>query len=199
MKIAIGGMIAAGKSTVVSKLGRQLNMPVMTEFEKDDEVFDQLLNWLYQGKQDVEMLLQLYFLHQHWTRQKAIPNACIIDRDIIEHWIFAQTNLVGKPEVMNMYNGLFYQYYGQIKKPDIYFILDVTFEVMLDRIKQRSRKQEVENLEKNIPYLRNLHKDYTKKLASQCHIHNIPCHTIDVNSVSADAAVEIIQQFLKTR
>ncbi len=36
MKIAVGGMIASGKSTLVSRLGKALNLPVMEEFERDD-------------------------------------------------------------------------------------------------------------------------------------------------------------------
>ena len=47
MKISVGGMIASGKSTLVKNLGEDLKLPVMEEFEKDDEVFNTLLKWLY--------------------------------------------------------------------------------------------------------------------------------------------------------
>jgi deoxyadenosine/deoxycytidine kinase len=43
MKISVGGMIASGKSTLVKRLGKALDIPVMEEFEKDDEVFNTLL------------------------------------------------------------------------------------------------------------------------------------------------------------
>ena len=65
MKISVGGMIASGKSTLVKRLGEQLQLPVMEEFEKDDEVFNTLLKWLYEKKDNVEMLLQIYFIHNH--------------------------------------------------------------------------------------------------------------------------------------
>ncbi|HCB65999.1 MAG TPA: deoxyguanosine kinase, partial [Acholeplasmataceae bacterium] len=66
MKISVGGMIASGKSTLVQRLGKALDLPVMEEFEKDDEVFNTLLKWLYEQKTNVEMLLQIYFIHNHW-------------------------------------------------------------------------------------------------------------------------------------
>ena len=59
MKISVGGMIASGKSTLVKNLGEDLKLPVMEEFEKDDEVFNTLLKWLYEKKDNVEMLLQI--------------------------------------------------------------------------------------------------------------------------------------------
>ena len=70
MKIAIGGMIASGKSTLVDNLSKTLNIPAMKEFESDDVVFNTILKWLYEGVKDVEMLLQFYFLHNHWSSQK---------------------------------------------------------------------------------------------------------------------------------
>jgi len=69
MKISVGGMIASGKSTLVKRLGEALELPVMEEFERNDEVFNTLLKWLYEQKSNVEMLLQIYFIHNHWLNQ----------------------------------------------------------------------------------------------------------------------------------
>jgi deoxyadenosine/deoxycytidine kinase len=93
MKISVGGMIASGKSTLVKRLGDALDLPVMEEFEKDDEVFNTLLKWLYEQKSNVEMLLQIYFIHNHWLNQQKYKNNFIVDRDLVEHWLFAQHNL----------------------------------------------------------------------------------------------------------
>jgi deoxyadenosine/deoxycytidine kinase len=110
MKISVGGMIASGKSTLVKRLGEALNIPVMEEFEKDDEVFNTLLKWLYEQKNDVEMLLQIYFIHNHWLNQQKYNGNFIVDRDLVEHWLFAQHNLKKMPTIMNMYNGVFHAY-----------------------------------------------------------------------------------------
>ena len=42
--------------------------PIMEEFEKNDEVCNTLLRWLYEQKENVEMLLKIYFIvknHDH--------------------------------------------------------------------------------------------------------------------------------------
>ena len=61
MKIAVGGMIASGKSTLVEALAEELKMPAMYEFADDDVVFNTILKWLYEGVDNVQMLLQFYF------------------------------------------------------------------------------------------------------------------------------------------
>jgi deoxyadenosine/deoxycytidine kinase len=186
MKISVGGMIASGKSTLVQRLGKELDLPVMEEFEKDDEVFNTLLKWLYEQRSNVEMLLQIYFIHNHWLNQQKYDNSFIVDRDLVEHWLFAQHNLKSMPTIMNMYNGVFHAYMNQIKKPDLYLILDVDWENFKDRVMTRGRGQEIENFDKNKEYFYNLMKDYTTKIAAQCAVYEIPYVIINTNGLTED-------------
>ena len=191
MKIAVGGMIAAGKSTLVHQLGKALDLPVMDEFDEDDNVFNTLLRWLYEGKADVEMLLQVYFIHNHYLNQKKYGKNFIVDRDIIEHWLFAHKNLTGMPDVMNMYNGLFMSYMNQIHKPDLYIILDISFDVFIERLKTRGRASETDNLDENLEYFAELHKDYVEKLTAQCKIYDIPYEIINVDFASKEEVLDM--------
>ncbi|MDO9628543.1 MAG: deoxynucleoside kinase [Acholeplasmataceae bacterium] len=186
MKISVGGMIASGKSTLVERLGKELDLPVMKEFEKDDEVFNTLLKWLYEQRDNVEMLLQIYFIHNHWLNQQKYESNFIVDRDLVEHWLFAQHNLKSMPTIMNMYNGVFHAYMNQIKKPDLYLILDVDWENFKDRVMTRGRGQEIENFDKNKDYFYNLMKDYTTKIAAQCAVYEIPYVIINTNGLTED-------------
>jgi deoxyadenosine/deoxycytidine kinase len=190
MKISVGGMIASGKSTLVSRLGKALNLPVMEEFEKDDEVFNTLLKWLYEQKSNVEMLLQIYFIHNHWLNQQKYNGDFIVDRDLVEHWLFAQHNLKSMPTIMNMYNGVFHAYMNQIKKPDLYIILDVDWEHFRDRVMNRGRQQEIENFDKNKEYFYNLLQDYTVKVKAQCSVYEIPYKVINTNGMTEDEVFE---------
>lgn len=201
MKIAVGGMIASGKSTLTKEMARYFEMPLLEEFDKDDVVFNTLLTWLYEGKPNVEMLLQIYFINQHWANQKKLGHHIIVDRHIIEHWIFAQVNLRKHPEVLNMYNGLYHQYMNSIDHPDLYIILEMGWDTFKQRILKRGRSQEIENFTKNEEYFRNLFDNYTDKLISQCIIYDIPFYVLDTNDLSeedvADAAIQVVELFFK--
>jgi len=186
MKIAVGGMISSGKSTLVRDLAEEFNIPAMDEFDGTDEVFNTLLKWLYEGKPNVEMLLQVYFLHNHWIGQKKHGNNVIVDRHIIEHWLFAQSNLEKHKDVLNMYNGLFHAYMNTVEHPDLYLILDVDWNNFERRIMDRGRPQEVENFGSNIEYFQTLMSNYVTKLKAQCDIYNIPYIVIDTNGLDAE-------------
>jgi deoxyadenosine/deoxycytidine kinase len=197
MKIAVGGMIASGKTNLVNRLGEALDMPVMPEYRKDDDVFATLLGWLYEGKPNTEMLLQVYFLHDAWLRQKEYSDHFVLDRDIIEHWLFAQENLKDTPEIMNMYNGVFHSYMNQITKPDLYIILDVDWKHFKERIFNRQRSQEVENFEKNSMYFASLLNNYVQRMRAQCVIFNIPYVVINTNDLTEDEVFETVMKKLK--
>lgn len=186
MKIAVGGMIAAGKSNLSSALGEALGIPVMSEYEEQDKIFETLLAWLYEGKPNIEMMLQIYFLENSWLRQQAHENHFIVDRDIIEHWLFAQENLKHKPKIMNMYNGLFYSYMNEIKKPDLYIILDLDWKRFKERVFNRQRSQEVKNFEANSVYFSNLLQNYVQRLRAQCVIFGIPYIVINTNDLTEE-------------
>lgn len=196
MKIAIGGMIASGKSTLVENLSKEFALQKMDEFDKNDEVFDTLLKWLYEGRENVEMLLQIYFLHKHWKSQKEIKGNVIVDRHIIEHWLFAQINLAKTPEVLNMYNGLFHQYMNSVVHPDLYIILDMDWDTFKERIMKRGRGQEVENFGQNENYFKYLMDGYVRKLKAQCEIYNIPSIVIDTSGMTEDGVFDAASQII---
>ena len=197
MKISVGGMIASGKSTLVKRLGEALNLPVMEEFERNDEVFNTLLRWLYEQKDNVEMLLQIYFIHNHWLNQVKYEGSFIVDRDLVEHWLFAQHNLKKMPTIMNMYNGVFHAYMNQVKKPDIYLILDVDWKNFEQRIMDRGREQEIENFDKNKTYFKELMSDYTTKVAAQCAVYDIPYIVINTNGLTEDEVFQKSMEAIK--
>jgi deoxyadenosine/deoxycytidine kinase len=200
MKIAVGGMIASGKSTLVDSLAKKFNLNKMDEFDDGDEVFNTLLKWLYEGKENVEMLLQIYFLHKHWYSQKKLKGDTVVDRHIIEHWLFAQINLQKFPEVLNMYNGLFHQYMTTIEQPKHYIILDVNWVAFEERIMKRGRPSERDNFTKNYDYFKNLLDHYTTKMVAQCQIYDIPYTIIDTSNLTAqevlDKASGIVEKFI---
>lgn len=193
MRIAVGGMIAAGKSTLVKGLAQELQMPHMDEFAENDPVFNTLLKWLYEGVEDVEMLLQIYFLHKHWKTQKDHDDEVIIDRHMIEHWLFAQNNIKDKT-IKNFYNGVFNAYMNDVKDIDLYIILSLDWNTFVERLHKRGRPQEIENFEANEKYFRELHSNYVKMLKAQCLIHNIEYAVLHADGTDQ----EVLNDALKT-
>mgnify|MGYP000028726606 CR=1 FL=1 len=194
MKLAVGGMIASGKSTLVRQLAEEYSYDMMDEFSADDEVFNTLLGWLYEGKPDVEMLLQTYFLYKHYTTQLKFPDDVVVDRHIIEHWLFAQENLKEKPTVKNMYNGMFHQFMNHVTQPDLYIILDLDWDTFMERIKKRGRKQEIDNLDDNEKYFRQLLVMYKDKLEAQCKIYDIPYVVVDTTYLDDGKVLGIVKK-----
>jgi deoxyadenosine/deoxycytidine kinase len=194
MKIAVGGMIAAGKSNLSNRLGQALDMPVMTEYEEKDKIFDNLLKWRYENKPNADMLLQTYILQNSWYRQQSYDKDFVIDRDMIEHWLFAQENFKEQSDTMNIYNNLFYTYMNRITKPDLYIILDVDWKHFKERVFNRQRSQEVKNFEKNSAYFSSLLNNYVQRMRAQCVIFDIPYVVINTNDLTEDEVFELVMK-----
>lgn len=200
MKIAIGGMIASGKSTLVDNLSKTLNIPAMKEFESDDVVFNTILKWLYEGVKDVEMLLQFYFLHNHWSSQKEYKDSVIVDKHIIENLIFAQEHLSHNLELLNIYEGLFSQYVKNVHKPDLYIILEIDWNTFKERINQRGRQQEIDNFDNNTEYFKRLLSTYVSKLVEQCKKQDITYFVLNTSQLSEEEtlkkSLDIVDRYL---
>jgi deoxyadenosine/deoxycytidine kinase len=143
------------------------------------------------------MLLQVYFLHNAWMRQRQYKDNFIVDRDLIEHWLFAQENLKLHPEIMNMYNGVFHSYMNQIGKPDIYIILDVDWKHFKERIFNRQRSQEVDTFEQNATYFASLLNNYVQRLRAQCVIFDIPYVVVNTNDLTEEEVFETVMKKLR--
>jgi deoxyadenosine/deoxycytidine kinase len=62
----------------------------------------------------------------------------------------------------------------------------------MERIKKRGRKQEVDNLDSNKDYFKNLLNTYKTKLEAQCKIYNIPYMVVDTSYLKSNQIFDII-------
>lgn len=173
--IAVGGPIAAGKSSLVSRLSQDLEIPFLDEFDPNDPVFATMLEWLYTGVENIELLLQTYFISNNFRAQQEVKDQSYIgDRDLIEHFIFAAENLRNVPEQFNSYSVLYHYYKSYYRRPDFYIVLDVDWD----------------NFEANHEYFRRLHTNYVSKLVTQLTNDNIDYVIIDTNSQTVEQVFE---------
>ena len=190
-KISIGGMIGSGKSECSKFLSKKHDFQLIKEFEEDDELFKMLLSEFYSGNEHSNHPLQSYFLHNSFIRSCNNGFSVITDRDLAEHWIFANAN-IKVLEQKAAYNGSFWNYYAKHWHPDLYLILDCSWTTIRERILKRGREQELINFKKNEKYFEELNKNYTKKLKGFCDLNDIKCIVIDANEDKFYEKINII-------
>ena len=96
------------------------------------------------------------------------------------------------PKVMNMYNGLFHQYINEWSKPDLYIILDLTWDDFVKRIFDRGRESEIANYDANKDYFKALHSNYVDLMIAQCVIYDIPYRVFDTSALNADDVYALV-------
>lgn len=188
--IAIGGMIALGKSTLAQALHKELtNSNVVYEMNDDDQLMNLLLRKMYERENNVLFgsLFQLYFVlnrFDNYSKNCNSENLTIFDRSIFEDWLFAQSN-IEKPSVFSYYDAL---WQGICKElvyekgvPKLYVILDGSWELFKERVYKRNRAVEIENFSKNEVYFKSLNSKYTNYMVNVCKDFGIDYLVLDAS------------------
>jgi len=194
MKIAVGGFIGSGKSSVAQILAQKLELPWLPEYT-DVEVFEYLLGLQNKKHYLGAETFQFYTLMQASKRQMDYKDRdYIMDRDILEHKVFADITFNGSPIESLAYDTLWSSYFLEMQQPLVYIILVVDWKHVVDRIYKRFRRAEVENLDKTLIPMQELHKTYVENLQTLCDKLNIQTIYIDTNGKTPEEnALEIIE------
>ena len=171
-------MIGSGKSVCSKHLSEILGFKLIDEFDPNDEVFSFMLNQLYGGNTQVAFMLQSGFLNNTFIRYNYQQCNVVTDRDLAEHFIFANMNIKNEDQLAS-YNGMFWNFYQRHWKPDLYIILDCSWSIIEYRILKRGRPAEVDNFTKNICYFKELNSNYIKKLKGFCDLMGIKSWVIN--------------------
>jgi len=157
--IGISGLIGAGKSTLATALGKELNLPVHYE-PVIDNVY---LADFYKDMSKFAFPLQIWLLNKRFKQQQQIVwagSGGVQDRTIYEDSVFARMlrdsgHMTERD--FRTYMELFQNMSNFMKKPNIIVHLDLSPEESFRRIKERSR-----DCESGIPleYLKALHAAY---------------------------------------
>lgn len=204
--IAIGGMIGLGKSTLATALAEELKGKVVLELHKKDKITELLLEKLYERESDkYASVFQLYFAlnrSEAYAKNANGKKITIFDRTIFEDYLFAIRN-IKTPSVIRYYISL---WDSEIKKliyqyglPAYYIILRGSNELMYDRIKNRGRKCEIDNLEKNKQYLEELNKNYVDYLEKICKNYNIKYLIVDADIPTEEQVKYIVEELSKNK
>ncbi len=208
--IAVGGMISAGKSTIVERIVKDYGFEPVYELSNDpNDLMNILLDKMYQREQIAESVCQLQFLLNRFTRYKNCitksknPSVKVFDRTIFEDRLFAFHNMLSQPTVYEYYEKLWRDQVNEliyeVGTPKLYIILKLDWDKFLERLYKRNRGVEIRNFQKNETYFKLLNKGYIQYLTSVCAAYRIPYIIIDVSDKTIDQEMKIIDKELKAR
>lgn len=157
--LSVSGIIGAGKSTLSTKLGKELKATVLYEPVNENKYLEKF----YNDKRKYSFPMQIFLLNKRFKQHQQMvwsDKNTIQDRSIYEDVIFA--NMLRKSKMMEeldfqTYLSLFKNMSNFLNIPDLIIYLDVKPKIALERIKNRSRNCET-NI--NLEYLNNLQKGY---------------------------------------
>ncbi|AKF40975.1 deoxyguanosine kinase [Mycoplasmopsis canis UF31] len=213
MLIGISGMISSGKSTLTKKLHNHYKTSLMLEeYEENNVVFNQFLEWLYEKQPNLTMGFQTYVVENHTTKLNEIikkfkelnknfkEDHIFLDRFSIEHYIFANVNLRPKGEsYLKGYDALFEHLITKEETPDLAIYLDMSYETFEKRLFERGRAVEIDNYQLNKSYfetLYNLYKELFEKQAKKYNLNYVIINTDNLNEEQVfKKAKEIIDTF----
>lgn len=167
MLIVLAGTIGAGKSSLAEALGKHLGTDVFYESVDNNPVLD----LYYKDPKKYAFLLQIYFLNKRFESIKAAykDDNNVLDRSIFEDELFLTLNYkqgnVTKTE-LDIYKELLQNMMEELegmpkKRPDLLIYIDVSFDKMLERIKQRGRSfEQIDDNPDLLDYYRLVHSEY---------------------------------------
>jgi len=203
MRIAISGNIGVGKTTLVGRVSKHLDIPEHTE-----PIDETLLDFFYRSKKgevftkdngeiipitEIEKLSQLAFLYNNMLREmKSMldKRGGIYDRTLAEHLhIFAKTNL--NRFDYNAFCGFQhanFNFFKMIPRYDIIIVLTCDVEVMKQRINKRNRTLETGISDEYLTKLNDLYNHNDFILDSQMFSDNVV--KLDVTNLTEDEVFE---------
>lgn len=142
--IGIAGLIGAGKTTLANALADHLGLPVYYEPVADNAYLEDF----YRDTKRYAFSTQIYLLNRRFQQHQEIiwrGGGAVQDRTIYEDAVFAKTLVdqdLMEERDFQTYLQLFRHMSNFMCRPNMIVYLDLSPEVSLDRIRQRSRDME---------------------------------------------------------
>jgi len=164
--IGVSGNIGAGKSVIASAICNSWGWKLFEERVNRD-----LLGPFYEDKSipsDIAAEFQFYMRHhrsQNFIDMKYCPDSCVQDRTVLEDRFVFALKLHAEGRISDSDLELYMRVFdAEVERfplsYDSLIYVDAPIDVLIDRIKERNRPEEIELLDPSNPYLRELDKFY---------------------------------------
>lgn len=206
--VAIEANIAAGKSTLIPKLCKELNWTEVKEPVDEDPEFARLLSEFTSHPEDAQKRIEF---QKYVTNNRAqvlegvdTENGCVIERSLFSDLIFSQTNFLS----MERPDASYMDYYYDIKRRlteypqvDAIIYLRTTPEVVHKRLIGRGREAECGT---PLEYIEDLHAFHEACLPQICREYNTELITVEWDQFGEDLSsnpehmlAELIKETIK--
>jgi len=141
--IAVEGPIGVGKSSLVNLLAAHFKAKTVQE-----DVDNPFLHDFYQDKAGSAFQCQLCFLLSRYRQQMELQQAYLFEQATLCDYLFAKDKIFAylnlSDEELMIYERLYPVLEEKVPKPDLVIYLQASTEVLLERIRRRSRDLERE-------------------------------------------------------
>ena len=164
--IVIDGIIGAGKTTLSQYLSERYDVHFYEELVNDEKrsLTQDMLDLFYSSPNRWSAITQIMFLSHRFKDLKDAEKRnsfCLFDRSIYGDEIFAY-NLFKRNEMTDnefqIYQGLLQPLLKEVAPPHLLIYLDVTVDIAMERIQERSRSTEPVQISRT--YMDDLKKSY---------------------------------------
>lgn len=199
--IAIGGMIAAGKTTLSEELSKVVGADIKYEIDDENNTHLILLNDLYERKPDAGTVFQIYQLLKRLNQYEEAAKqekTIILDRIFFEDRLFAHENMLGDIISFCHYDRFWDdkadEVISRVGLPQLYIILKLDWDTFKERIFKRGRETEINNFSLNENYFKKLNSVYVPYLEKTCIRFGIPFIVLDAKMSDNEKIEKILKK-----
>lgn len=179
--IAVEGPIGVGKTSLTEFLVTEFKGRVLLE-DVDNNPF---LNSFYQDRKKFAFQTQLFFLLSRYKQQKDLSQQELFNSTVIADYLFAKDKIFAYLNLdeneLSLYEQIYRLLDARIPKPDLVIYLQARPEVLIERIKKRSKAYEA-NIEED--YIEKLVDTYNKYFFYYTDTPLLVINTSDIDFVS---------------
>ena len=187
--IAIEGPIGAGKTALANRLAARLD--AATVLEERDNPF---LADFYAGRPGAALQTQLFYLLNRHRQQISLRQANLFAQTTIADYLFDKDKIFAYLNLddneLFIYQRLYELLARDVPSPDLVVYLQAPTDVLVRRLKERSKDADVEAPQPEASYLRELNEAYQHFFFHYSATPLLVVETSQLDLATSDAAVE---------
>ena len=152
--IAVEGPIAVGKSALAEALAEEYGAKLVREPVEENP----FLAKFYEEPERFAFTAQVSFLMERYRQQQELSQIDLFQRATVADYVFAKDRIFAEltlsRDEISLYERIYSLLDARLRKPDLVVFLDAKTEVLLRRLKRRSR-----------PFEKRLGRDYVEQVA----------------------------------